>query len=152
MRLSRKGERSGAKKTLYLAHIWNDMLKDGKKKSGMSQSEIVEWCLSNSWEDFKEKFGLNEKEAKSKKDKKLILNGEEALKLGKIEFMKYAERTCAERHFRNILYGRNNVNVDYEGFIQFMKLEPQSILDRIKGKFTKRPDNWRNRGWEEYHG
>src|SRR3990170_8783755 len=123
----RKGEVTGEKKTLYLRHLWNESLKEASKKSGKSQSEIVEWALSHSFEDFRKQF-LNEKEVKSDKDVEKILDTEEAFKLSKKELAKYAQETSERRYGQDILYGEHETD-----FKSFMKAEPQSIWNRILG-------------------
>jgi len=143
-RIGRKGEKIGDKKTLYLHHLWNDLLKELSKKSGQSQSVIVEWCLSASLEEFKEKFGLNREEAKSEKEKEKILDVEEAFKLGKKELVAYAQRTSEKRIMQDIIFEKHESGID-----NFMNDEPQNIWERITSRKNKRSDGWENEGWRE---
>jgi hypothetical protein len=90
---------------------------------------------------FKEKFGLNKKEEVSAKEKEKILDMEEAFKLGKKEFVAYAERTSEKRYMQNILFGKHESGIE-----NFMRdVEPQSILDKIlgRGQGHKENEEWR---------
>lgn len=149
MRFGRKGgrgERVGAKKTIYLHHLWNKVIKEYSKETGMSQSAIVEWCLGASMEEFREKFGLNKKQDVSGKEQEKILDVEEAFKLSKKELVAYAQRSSETRFMRDLYgFGRN----ESVGENLMRDVEPQGILDRIFNRKHKRDDGWESTGWEQ---
>ena len=126
-RIGRKGEKVGYKKTLYLMRLLNDVLKKYSKDSGKSQSEIVEWCLGHSLDDFKERFC---KEAKSEKEQQKNDDLIDAWKLSRKELVAYAQRTSERRFGQDILHGGHEFEI--ENFMRNM--EPQSIWDRILGR------------------
>ena len=127
--------------TFRLHHLWLDKIKERAKESGMSQADCIEWAMNISRKEWEENYC--KKDAKSDKDKKKNAEIIDAWKLGKKELVKYAERTTEQRYMHDILYGRHG-KLDLENFMQ---LDPQNILDRLKGKFHRR-----STGWQEYHG
>lgn|SRR4030067_834386 len=129
-RIGRKGEKTGNKKTLYLQNLWNETLRKASEESGKSQSEITEWCLSASLEEFRERFCPKDQESKSDKEKEKNLDMEEAFKLTKKEFVAYAQRSSERRKMQDIIFGEHE-----SGAENFMKdVAPQGILDRILGR------------------
>lgn len=143
-RIGNRGERSGKNKTLYLHHLWIETLRELAKESGQSQGEVVEWALSASLEDFRAKFGLNDKEVKSDKEVKKIKDVEDALKLGKQELIKFAQETSEERYGKYIMSGEcQSVAENY-----FREMEPTKLWDRIRNKESVRLDGWIEQGWQ----
>ena len=138
-----RGEHSGKNKTLYLHHVWINTLKDLAKESGKSQGEVVEWALSASLEDFRAKFGLNDK-AKSEKEVKKIKDVEDAFALGKKELVRFAQETSEQRYGKYILSGEyQSVAENY-----LREMEPQKLWDKIRGRQSKRLDGWIDEGWQ----
>lgn len=148
--LGRKGEREGQRRNIYLRHVLHDMLKDGKKKSGQSMSQIIEWCVCHSFKDWREQF-LDEDEL-AKKKREELMDMEEAYRLGHREYARYCERTSEERYMRHILFGDLDLEKGkvraIENFENWLNYDPDSLWQKLKGKFSRRDDGWVERGWE----
>jgi len=143
-RVGRKGERSGKKKTLYISHRTNELLKWAKKAAkrkgtSLSESQIVDWIVLSNWKEFCKKLGLHEEEAKSEKERKKLLSFEEQFNLTKKQFVRYAQETSEERYTRDVIFGNA-----YRGDLSnFAKIEPSSVFERILGWIgRRREDDW----------
>lgn len=119
----RKGASDKVKKTIRLRKIWNDMIKDYARRTGMSQIAVIEKLLAYGDKSFRAQHGLGSETDESEKAK----DREEAVHLAGRQLSKWAEKTTEERYMRRILF-------DYQTEVDFSMLEPMSIWNKLLGR------------------
>jgi hypothetical protein len=66
MRLGRKGERTGIKKTLYMSKVWNETVKEYSEKTKLPQHLVVEILMNVGNAEFRRRYNLDEEQQPSK--------------------------------------------------------------------------------------
>jgi len=141
-----KGEKTGIRTSIYLPKRWYEELDMVKKKKGLSHTAAVEWCLSHAWSEFCEAFGLDEKAAKSEKERKRIEQLREADAAGKRVYAKHCQATSHDRYMSDLLFGRSRTEI--ESFADLMKVDPYSLIERARGLVGRRSDGWVEQDWQ----
>ena len=66
--IGRRKERTGVKKTIYLDNLWNETVKDYAKRTGLSQSDVIERLMLQGDREFRKKFRLDDSSNQSERE------------------------------------------------------------------------------------
>ena len=88
--------------------------------------------------EFRERHSIGSESDKAEKHSEE--DREEAVKMVGRELARYAQNTSEKHFMQDIIFGRHSVN-ENESFL--LSIEPQSIWDRIVGRFKEEPERWK---------
>jgi hypothetical protein len=125
-------ETNTVKKTVRLRRVWDDMIKEYSRRTGLKQIEVIEKLLSYGNNQFREYYGLGEES-----DTATAMEKGDAVRCARHQVELKGEK-LADAHMRSILFG------DLDGTVResenLMKLEPRTIWDRL----TRKKDEWQS--------
>ena len=127
-------EKNTIKKTIRLRNVWDELIKEYSRRTGLSQISVIEKLLSYGNEQFRDYYGLGEES-----DRETAREHGDAVRLAIKQVMPKGEE-LANAYMRKLLFG-DIANV--EESMNLIQLEPRSIWDKLTRK---------NNDWQPYEG
>lgn len=127
VKVGKESER--VKKTVRLHKLWDGMIREYSRRTGLSQRAVMESLFRYGNESFRREHGLGEESDEEKKREK-----DEVIDLAGRQLDIRAQETSCDRYTRNAIFGDLDLKAGVVRDEDLRMLEPLGIWDRLLGR------------------